>query len=66
MIFSVEILQTLVKLVQVKTLEFKTCKTTGAGILVKTALTSNEIKISSKFTEMFNFLDEICTIFNKR
>ena len=45
--FSVEILQTLVKLVQVEILELITCSTTGTGMLVKRALTSNETKISS-------------------
>ena len=38
--FSVEILQTFVKLVQVEILESTTCSTTG--MLVKRALTSNE------------------------
>ena len=38
--FSVGILQTLVKLVQVEILELITCSATGTGILVKRALTS--------------------------
>ena len=44
MIFSVGILQTLVKLVQVEILEFITCSATGTGMLVKRALTSNEMR----------------------
>ena len=45
--FSVCILQTLVKLVQVEILELMACSATGTGMLVKTALTSNETKVSS-------------------
>ena len=45
--FSVGILQTLVKLVQVEILELITCSSTGTGMLVKRALTSNETKVSS-------------------
>ena len=45
--FSVGILQTLVKLVQVEILELMTCSATGTGMLVKRALTSNETKVSS-------------------
>ena len=45
--FSVGILQTLVKLVQVQILELITCSTTGTGTLVKRAMTSNETKVSS-------------------
>ena len=45
--FSVGILQTLVKLVQVEILELITCSVTGTGMLVKKALTSNETKVSS-------------------
>ena len=45
--FSVGILQTLVKLVQVEILELITCSATGTGMLVKRALTSNETKVSS-------------------
>ena len=45
--FSVGILQTLVKLVQVEILELITCSTTGTGMLVERALTSNETKVSS-------------------
>ena len=45
--FSVVILQTLVKLVQVEILELITCSATGTGMLVKRALTSNETKASS-------------------
>ena len=64
--FSVGILQTLVKLVQVEIFELITCSATGTGMLVKRALTSNETNISSSgFIETFNFLDEICTIFYK-
>ena len=44
--FSVGILQTLVKLVQLEILELITCSATGTGMLVKRALTSNETKIS--------------------
>ena len=47
--FSVGILQTLVKLVQVEILELITCSATGTGMLVKRALTSNETKASSGF-----------------
>ena len=62
--FSVRILQTLVKLVQVEILELINCSTTGTGMLVKRALISNETKVSSSgFIEMFNFLGEVCTIF---
>ena len=45
--FSVGILHTLVKLVQVEILELMTCSATGTGMLVKRALTSNETKVSS-------------------
>ena len=45
--FSVGILQTLVRLVQVETLELITCSATSTGMLVKKALTSNETKVSS-------------------
>ena len=44
--FSLGILQTLVKLVQVEVLELITCSATGTGMLVKRALTSNETKVS--------------------
>ena len=47
--FSVGILQTFVKLVQVEILELITCSATGTGMLVKIALTSNETKVSSGF-----------------
>ena len=47
MSFSVGILQTLVKLVQVEILELLTCSATGTGLLVKRALASNETKVSS-------------------
>ena len=47
MSFSVGILQTLVKLVQVEILELITCSARGTGMLVKGALTSNETKVSS-------------------
>ena len=50
--FSVGILQTLVKLVQVEILKLITCDTTGTGMLVKRALISNETKVlSSGFSE---------------
>ena len=50
--FSVQILQTLVNMVQVEILELIICSTTGTGMLVKTALTSNNTKIfSSGFVE---------------
>ena len=45
--FSVGILQTLVKLVQIEILELITCSATGTGMLVKRVLTSNETKVSS-------------------
>ena len=51
MIFSVGILQTLEKLVQVEILELITCSATGTGMLVKRALTSNETKVSYGFIE---------------
>ena len=65
--FTVGTLQILVKLVQVEILEMITCSATDTGMLLKRALTSNETKISTFliYWEMFNFLDEICTIFNK-
>ena len=47
MIFSVGILQTLVKLVQAEILKLITCSATGTGMLVKRALTSNETNVSS-------------------
>ena len=43
--FSVGILQTLVKLVQVEILELMTCSATGTGTLVNKAMTSNETKV---------------------
>ena len=46
-IFSVGILQTLVKLVQVEILELIACSATGTGMLVRRALTSNETMVSS-------------------
>ena len=50
--FSVGILQTLVKLVQVEILELISCSVTGTSMLVKRAMTSNETKVSSSgFTE---------------
>ena len=52
--FSVGILQTLVKLVQVEILELITCSATGTGMLVKRALTSNETNVSSsEFIETY-------------
>ena len=45
--FTVRILQTLVKLVQVEILELITYSATGTGMLVKRALTSNETNVSS-------------------
>ena len=55
--FSVQILQTLVKLVKTEILQLTTHSTTGTGMLVKTALMSNETKLSSS-----GFI-EICFIF---
>ena len=50
--FSIGILQTLVKLVQVEIFESITCSGTGTGMLVNKALTSNETKVfSSGFME---------------
>ena len=46
-IFTVGILQTLVKLVKVEILELIAYIATGTGMLVKRALTSNETKVSS-------------------
>ena len=55
--FSVGILHTLAKLVQVEILELITCSATCTGMLVKRALTSNETRVSSSgFIEIFNFL----------
>ena len=45
--FTVGILHTLVKLVQVVILELITGSATGTGMLVKRALTSNETIVSS-------------------
>ena len=45
--FTIGILQTLVKLVQVEILELITCSATGTGMLVKRALTSDETNVSS-------------------
>ena len=47
MIFSVGILQTLVKLVHVEILELITCSATCTRMLVKKVLTSNETNVSS-------------------
>ena len=47
--FSIGILKTLVKLVQIEILELITCSATGTGILVKRSLKSNETKVSSRF-----------------
>ena len=48
------------KVVQVEILELITCSATGIGMLVKTALTSNETKASSSwFIKRCLFLDEI-------
>ena len=55
--FSVGILQTLVKMVQVEIVELKTCSITGTGMLVKRTLTSNETKGPSS-----GFIDR-CLIF---
>ena len=44
--FSIGILQTMVKLVQVEILELITYSVTGGGMLVKSALTSKEAKVS--------------------
>ena len=45
--FSVQFLQTLVKLAHVEGLELIICSITGYYMLVKRALTSNETKVSS-------------------
>ena len=45
--FSVGILQILVKLVQVEILDLIACSAMGTGMLVKRALISNGIKVSS-------------------
>ena len=45
--FTVGILQTFMKLVQVEILELITCSAIGIGMLVKRALTSNETNVSS-------------------
>ena len=45
--FSLGILQTLVKLVQIDILELTTCRATGTGMLLNRALISNETKVSS-------------------
>ena len=45
--FSIGILQTLLKLVQVEIFELITCTATCTGMLVKRALTSKETKVSS-------------------
>ena len=58
--FSVEILQTLVTLVLAEILELITCSTTGNGMLVKRALTSNETKVSS------SGIIERCLIFSMK
>ena len=55
--FTVGILQTLVKFVQVEIFELIICSATGAGILVKRALTSNETNVS------FSGFIERCLIF---
>ena len=55
--FTVGILQTLVKFVQVEILELITCSATGTGMLVKRALKSNETNVSSS-----GFIDR-CLIF---
>ena len=49
--FSVGILQSLIKLVQVVIFELIICNATGTGMPVKKALTSNETKVSSGFIE---------------
>ena len=51
LVFSLGILQTLVKLVQVESLELITCSATGTAMMVKRALTSNETKVSSRVIE---------------
>ena len=55
--FTVGILQTLVKLVQVEILELIICNETGTGMLVKRALSLNETNVSSS-----GFIDR-CLIF---
>ena len=47
MIFTIVILQTLAKLMQVEISELITCSATGTGMQVKRALTSNETNVSS-------------------
>ena len=44
--FSVRILQTLAKFVQMEILELITCSAACSGMLVKRSLTSNETKVS--------------------
>ena len=65
--FSVGFLQTLVKLVHIEILELIACSATGTGMLVKTALTSNETKVSSagSIKRCSVFFDEIYATFNK-
>ena len=50
--FSVGILQTLVKLIQVEILELITCSATGTSVVVKRVLISSETKVPcSEFIE---------------
>ena len=65
--FSVGILQTLVKWVQVQIFELITCSAIGTDMLVKRALTSNETKVSSsEFIERcLIFWMKFFIIFNK-
>ena len=57
MIFSVGILQTFVKLVQVEILELMTCSARGTGMLGKRVVASNDTKVSS-----YGFIER-CLIF---
>ena len=58
--FSIGILQTLVKLVQIEILELITCSATSTCMLVKRVLTSNETKVSSS-----GFIER-CLIFSMK
>ena len=58
--FSVGILQTMVKLMQVEIFELITCSATGTAMLVKRALTSNETNVSPS-----GFIER-CLIFLKK
>ena len=66
--FTLGILQTLVRLVQVENLELITCSAMGTGMLVMRTLTSNETDVSSSgFIERcLIFLMKPVLSFNKR